>query len=446
MLGLTIWDFIFAPFFIILFSYIAKRIRRRYADDPQLQFYFVWGFRIKMAMVLAYSILSGSVIAGDQIVLYFGEGKHFAELIKQDFNNISLLFTNGGSIIDNIADEKGYLMYESNYMVVKIAIILCFFTASKFMLMNIILGFIAFIGSWQLFLFFRTLYPHLQRFLAFAAMGIPTVVFWSSGINKETICMASLGFLTKSLFDLFTYRKKVLMHSVLIVLAVYFISTIKSYIIFSYLPFYLFFLLIYTINQAGNPIFRILLKLTIPVTFVLFIVYIYANGQDFLAQYSTEKVMESVASNQKAFENQAMVDSGSYFTLGEFDGTIGSFLSMAPLSIITTFFRPFLWECKNLIMLLTSLEGMALLFFTLRIIFINGLLNFFRGLFTNSVILYCMCFSLLFAIFIGTSTFNFGSLARYKIPCLPFFLSALIILQSYKASRKEARLNQEKSF
>lgn len=436
MLGLTIWDFILAPLLILLISFVAKRIKQRYEGDIKLQFYFAWGFRIKIAMVIVYTLLSATVIAGDQISLYFGEGKHFAELIHESSSNIYLLFSNGGAAIDQISDEKGYLLMESNYLVVKVSILLCLLTGSKFMLINLILGFIAFLGSWKLFLFFRSLYPHLHKILALATMGIPTVVFWSSGINKETICMASLGFLTKCLFDVFVYKKNIIRNSIISVIAIYFIATIKAYIIISYLPFFLFFLLLYNINKTINPIFRTVLKLTIPLVFIVSILYIYFNGQEYLAQYASEKVLDSISSTQKAFQAQSALESGSYFTLGEFDGSVGSFVNMMPLSVITTFFRPFLWECRNLIMLLTSMEGLALLFFTLRLFFYKrGIRMFFSKLFTEPAVLYCMAFAILFAVFVGTSTFNFGSLARYKIPCLPFFLSALAIIQSYITAR-----------
>ncbi len=432
MLGLTIWDFIFAPFVILLFSLIAGRIKKRYAHDPQLLFYFTWGFRIKMMIVLAYSILSGSVIAGDQIALYFGEGKHFAELIKENSNNISVLFTNGGTTIDQLADGKGYLLSESNYLVVKVAIVLCLFTTSKFILINIILGFIAFLGSWQLFMFFRSLYPHLHKSFAFSTMGIPTVVFWSSGINKETICMACLGFLTKCIFDVVINKKRVVLYSIISLICIYFIATIKSYIIISYLPFFLFFILLHKINKATNYIFRTILKLTIPLGFIFVIGYIYFNGSELFSKYSSEKVLDSISYNQRAFENQAKTENGSFFTAGEFDGSFASLLKVAPVAINTTFFRPYLWECRNLIMLLTSLEGMMLLFFTARLFFYKrGVRIFFKSLTSDPVIQYCLLFALIFAIFVGASTFNFGSLARYKIPCLPFYLIAMFIIQSY---------------
>jgi hypothetical protein len=43
--------------------------------------------------------------------------------------------------------------------------------------------------------------------------------------------------------------------------------------------------------------------------------------------------------------------------------------------------------------------------------------------------LYCLLFALLFALFVGATTTNFGTLVRYKIPCMPFYVAAMFIIQ-----------------
>jgi hypothetical protein len=110
---------------------------------------------------------------------------------------------------------------------------------------------------------------------------------------------------------------------------------------------------LYYINNTNSKTLRLALKITIPLVFLLAILYVYINGGDFLEQYSSEKVLESVSSNQQAFQSQSTVDNGSYFSLDEFDGSIGGLIKLAPMSIVTTFFRPFIWECRNMIMVLT---------------------------------------------------------------------------------------------
>jgi len=42
--------------------------------------------------------------------------------------------------------------------------------------------------------------------------------------------------------------------------------------------------------------------------------------------------------------------------------------------------------------------------------------------------MYCFWYAVLFAIFVGAITLNFGTLVRYKIPCIPFYLAALVLI------------------
>ena len=56
---------------------------------------------------------------------------------------------------------------------------------------------------------------------------------------------------------------------------------------------------------------------------------------------------------------------------------------------------------------------------------------------------YHFVFSLIFAISVGISSGNFGTLVRYKIPLMPFYLAGLYIMQSITqpvAKRTRAQL------
>ena len=445
MTGLTIYDYLLFPVYFYVIFLIFKKLRARYSPDDRLYFYFTWGFRIKIFIIVVYTLLSHYVIRGDAVDLYYGEGKHFAQIIKDDFSKADLLFTQGGKEVDNLAspEEKGYLAMETNYMVVKISILLCFITFSSFLIINLIIGFIAFLGSWHLYLFFLKQYPQLHKEFAFACMGIPTVIFWSAGISKDTICIVSLSLLTKCLYDVTKTSKKRLRNLIIVAIAVFLIYQIKSYIILSYVPFFLLFLIISKINETKIPLFRYALKLSIPILFITVISYVIVNSDELFKEYSSDKILENISGKQSAFNAQDKGDEGSFFSLGEFDGSIGGIIRMAPKAIVATFFRPFIWESKNLIMVLSSLEALGVLFFTLYVLFKpKGLVNFIPAIFVNSIVFYCLVFSLLFAVFVGISTYNFGSLVRYKIPCIPFYVSGLIIINYLRLQRLKSDIQE----
>ena len=147
-----------------------------------------------------------------------------------------------------------------------------------------------------------------------------------------------------------------------------------------------------------------------------------------MGAFAVDQIKESVKTQQTNFINMGE-SAGSTFSLGvTFDGSNLSLIKMAPAVIIATLFRPFLWESKKVSTLLSSLESLAFMFFTLFVFFKSPRL-FFRNIFKDPMILFCFFFSILFALFVGATTLNFGTLVRYKIPCMPFYLIALFIIQ-----------------
>jgi hypothetical protein len=119
-------------------------------------------------------------------------------------------------------------------------------------------------------------------------------------------------------------------------------------------------------------------------------------------------------------------EAGSGYSLGELDGTWESMLKLLPQALNVSLFRPYLWEVRNPLMLLSALESITLLMITIYAIF-SARLKIFRAL-LDPVVLFCLVFSLSFAFAVGISTFNFGTLVRYKIPLLPFYATALVLL------------------
>src|SRR5437763_598315 len=134
--------------------------------------------------------------------------------------------------------------------------------------------------------------------------------------------------------------------------------------------------------------------------------------------------------------------SESSFSLGvEFDGSAGSLAKMAPAAIVATLYRPYLWESKKLSTLLSSIESLAMMLFTLFVLIKAGPFTFTGTVFKDPMTLFCFFFSILFALFVGATTLNFGTLVRYKIPCLPFYLIALFLIQ--EADKKKKIMNKQ---
>jgi hypothetical protein len=153
-------------------------------------------------------------------------------------------------------------------------------------------------------------------------------------------------------------------------------------------------------------------------------------------KYSLENIAETAKITAYDIRYWTGRDAGSGYTLGELDGTFSSMIKLSPQAINATLFRPYLWEVNNPLMLLSALESFAVLAICIYISIRQNVR--IASILSTPDVVFLLVFSLTFAFAVGVSTFNFGSLVRYKIPLLPYFLIALGLIGSY--SNNEAKL------
>ena len=55
------------------------------------------------------------------------------------------------------------------------------------------------------------------------------------------------------------------------------------------------------------------------------------------------------------------------------------------------------------------------------------------------MVTYCFFYSLVFALFVGATTLNFGTLVRYKIPAMPFYLISIFLILDLNRKKKNPR-------
>ena len=119
---------------------------------------------------------------------------------------------------------------------------------------------------------------------------------------------------------------------------------------------------------------------------------------------------------------------GSGYTLGDMDPTLMGMLEKAPAGVNVTLFRPYFWEARKPIVMISAVEALLFLVFTIVAIVRNNPIRMIQRILADETLQFCLIFTLVFAFAVGISTSNFGSLVRYKIPCLPFYTAFLIIL------------------
>jgi len=146
-----------------------------------------------------------------------------------------------------------------------------------------------------------------------------------------------------------------------------------------------------------------------------------------LGDYALEKVLNKAVVSQQDLKRDEY--GGSSFDIGDFDPTVSGVLKKAPQAINATLFRPYIWEARNPVVLLSGLENMGMMLFTIYLIIRLKIYNLFRLMFQHHLLMFTVSFSLFFAFSVGLTTSNFGSLVRYKIPAIPFYVACLFIIR-----------------
>jgi hypothetical protein len=267
----------------------------------------------------------------------------------------------------------------------------------------------------------------LYKELAIAFLFIPSVVVWGSAVFKDTICMFGLGWLTYTTFRIFVNKDFSLRNILLFALSFYLIYLVKIYILLSFLPalsIWLFITYSARVRTPGIRFIAIMFFLAVWVVSFFYFSRIFANE---LERYSLEKLAKTALST-RGWISYASGDEGSAYDLGSFEPGFGGMLQKFPQAVVVTLFRPFLWESKKVIVLLSALEALVMLYVTVYAFVSTGVKRSLRLIGKDPNLLFFLIFSLIFAFAVGISTYNFGALSRYKIPCLPFYTAFMIII------------------
>ena len=328
-------------------------------------------------------------------------------------------------------------------MVVRIVCFLVLISFRSILVANIVMAWLSFIGVWKLYKVFISEFPDLKKEMAIATLFIPSVFFWGSGILKDTITFSMIGFYVHSFYFIFVKRKFSPGRVFLLVSSSYLILAIKPYIILALVVSSLVWLAIMYLQKIRGEIARTAVA---PFFIIVsaFLGYTFLNSLgNQLGVYSIDKVLERAVITQR--DLKAEYYRGNSFDIGEFDATFSSMLGKAPIAIASALYRPTLLEARNPVMFISALENFVLLIFSIRVLLRTRVIGFFRYFAKHHMLTFCLVFSLFFSFSVGISTSNFGSLVRYRIPILPFFVGGLFIISHYyNLSREKKYTRMEK--
>lgn len=448
-MAITFWDLLLSPIYLIVIFIIASSYQKKKIQRNPFYKYYTTGLLVKITGGVALCLVYVFYYGGGDTINYYESSKALLNMAFKDLKVFTSIML-GDNSTENLYffdDKTGYPVYwkkEGSFFFSRLGVFFCALGCKSIVPMTILLAWACYTGMWKLYLLFCEHFPKISDRLAIAILFIPSVVFWGSGLLKDTVTMSAVGWYAYSFHRFFIKKERISVHFFSFLLSNYLIISIKPYIAFALLPGSL----IWLSNEMTSRIQNKLIKHVATPFFIsvgILLGYLVLNQLgDSLGLYAVDTVFERAVVVQSDLKKEYY--GGNTFDIGDFDASFTSMLSKSHLAIAAALFRPYLWDVRNPVMLISALENTYILFLTLFLLLKLKIFSFFSLIGKNPLLLFSITFSLFFAFSVGITTPNFGSLVRLRIPCIPFYVASLFVLRYlYEQRREQAKINSGKA-
>lgn len=439
------WVALFSLFFL---GYLYVSRQKLVLEERQPEYkYFVWGYHAKILGALSFVLVYFYYYQGGDTLRYFESGVAMANLFYKDPGAYLEVMMSSNtdearSNFDFFTGMPYIYIYKDmkTYFVVKLISPLIIITNKSYLLTSALIGFITYLCNWKLYQLFYRLYPEVKYGLALCTLFIPSMLFWGSGVSKDSFTLAATCLFTYHIYKFTLGKKRSLTGVIAMLICIYIILGIKPYIFMILFPGVLFWIFYHYLQNMENKKLSLIL---FPLAIIFTIGFSYAflkvisNSDD---KFSIDNAMETASITQQDLKQDYY--QGKSFDIGDNDGTTSAAIRLMPNAILAGMIRPFIWEANSPFMLLSALENLIIIFLIIRLFVKGGIIKPIRNLFSIPLLLFCFIFSILFAYMLGLTTSNFGALMRFKIPMLPFLFSGLLISNYFFTKRYKSKFKQ----
>lgn len=316
-----------------------------------------------------------------------------------------------------------YREYESNlhndaHTIIRFNAALRLLSFGEFHVHTVFAAFLSLTGMLALYRAFVGLLPGRERLLAIAIFLLPSVLFWASGVIKESLLFFGLGLLLWKVLELLngTIRPWGLL---LLALSTVLLFHLKFYVIASLLP----------------GIVLLILARLLPRVPVLLLCAAVLGGSVLLGLNLHHlvpgfNILETIAVKQRDFIglSEAM-QPGSFVMPERLAPTFRSFLQQGPYALYIALLGPLFHSGPGLFGLVAAAENVMILVMLLLILRYRVAWTQVR----QDLVLALLTYIVLMALVIGWTTPVMGAVVRYRTPLLPMlFIAALLLMDQRK--------------
>ncbi len=374
--------------------------------QPEFGHWALWGLLSRCFSALALGLV---------YFYYYGEGDTLA--LHQQLNNFNSTHASkmGAYLAALFSDIDPYHGNPRTVFLVRLMSPLALLVGGNYWLLSFYLALFSFWTGWSLIRALVGAYPDIRPLALFGIGFIPSLLFWTSGLSKDTISMGCffflVGLLIASLHSKparsWTYALGMLLFWVLFMSKHYLAGALFFVAIFVILDSYVIrhgfwirigsLIAVLAIGAVGIRYFFVRLRPErFPTTF-----------------YELHEITKANTPPGKliAFDLQP-----SWFSL----------FSNLPKALWSGLYSPLPWDALNIFSFLQGMENLVLLILTLM-----SLRFLAHARFQDRFVIAAILFVLILGTLLPLASPNLGSLSRYRVAYIPFFF-LLISTLPYK--------------
>ncbi len=412
--------------------------------------FFYAGLGAKLVCSVLFGLLYKYYYQNGDTFIIFSDASSIAKiLIENPKKYLGILFLGDFSGIPVEYLHSHFIWQSATLLMSRILSVFCLLSDNNYWLVGIYLAVFSYIPVFMLANKLADIFPNAKNAAAIAFLGVPSVVFWSSGVCKETlllpfICILGDIFMRNIYVNItthspslkekekekergvFTSNYSAIFKDILLAMFCFLIIWKLKYY---YAGVLLICMLSFLINLYLERVFLKKIYQQYPslsyfmVVFLMFIILFPAGFLHWNLQL--DNIMGALVQNHDQIYKIKPQDAIQFNNLKV---NWSSLLENTPLAMFSGLFRIFLWESKTFLQALAGAENLLILG-----LFVASLVRWWQnGRYFSTLIFVILIYITVLATMLALSSPNFGTLSRYKVGFVPFevYLMLLVFYQT----------------
>lgn len=420
-------------FYLLVFLWLIHRLKFFKTDELPVQpwqFFFLLKVIAGVSLTLLYTFYYTNAGRAD-IYRYFNDSRIIADVLFQNPKAWWHIMTGFGI---NEPETFSYLVHTQNFshraddfatnntFIIRANVLLNYLSYQNIFINSLFFSFFSFCGMVALYKVLRSYVSASGLLLLVPLFLFPSLLFWSSGLLKETLFYAAFGFWCLAVLQL--KNGNIDWKSILMVLLTSLVMFSVKAQVFFILCVSVYFFLAFEREKAVRYI-------------LLLIPFAVAGLIAFLKPSLFNAVCETIINKRNEFVSLALNENaGSLLHTEIVSADCGQLLSLLPAAFVDALLRPFIFSGGGLVQILFAVEN------TLFMAAVAYLLFHFKTPDKKALPLlaFCIVFALANLLVIGLTAPITGAIVHYRVVATPFILIALLCCAETNRTKTSAQV------